>query len=182
MLVAGSIERPLLTLGMADCLVDFLPVQLRLPGVQWKLLYTPKAHGVSMSTLYRNVADSGTTIVIMQDSSGIVCGGCAHAVWEPCKRFFGSGECFVFSIGTKSARPEAQVYTWTSRNSFFMYADHETLGFGGGSGHYALAVGGDLLKGYSSPTPTYGNPTLAASEEFVVRDIEFWGLSTEDDE
>ena len=63
-----------------EALLDYLPVGLRLPGlVQWVLRYTPKAflsamnvtvdsvdpccisfqaHGVSLSTMYRNVAES----------------------------------------------------------------------------------------------------------------------------
>eukprot|EP00434_Breviolum_minutum_P000375 symbB.v1.2.000317.t1/scaffold6.1/size569917/20 len=53
----------------SEALLDYLPVGLRLPGlVQWVLRYTPKAHGVSLSTMFRNLAERSKTVVIVQDT------------------------------------------------------------------------------------------------------------------
>mmetsp|Transcript_116160 Transcript_116160/g.339728 ORF Transcript_116160/g.339728 Transcript_116160/m.339728 type:complete len:401 (+) Transcript_116160:190-1392(+) len=174
----GEVAKTLLTPQLAECLLDYLPIGLRLPGaVEWVLRYTPKAHGVSMETLYRNLADREKSILLVEDAEFHLFGGFAPAAWEPCHgRFYGSGEAFVFSFGRLGGEPEVRAYTWTSRNGCFMYADHELLAMGGGDGRHAVRVRSDLLRGCSSPTATYGNPTLAGSEEFVVRDLEVWTL------
>jgi len=178
------IEQTLMQRMLAECILDYLPVSLRLPGaIEWVLRYTPKAHGVSMSTLYRNVADRDNTIMIVQDSESRVFGGFAPASWEPKGKFYGSGEAFVFSFSPLTdpgVMPEMQVYPWTSANSYFMYSDSDLLAMGGGDGRHAFAIRNDLLHGLSSPTTTFGNPTLAATEEFVVRDVEIWSLEEVD--
>jgi len=167
----------LLTPALADCIADFLPVGLRLPGaVEWVLRYTPKAHGVSLTTLYRNLAESEKTILMVKDADARVFGGFALAPWEPQGKFYGSGEAFVFAFTGLADPPEMAFYPWTTANSFIQYSDNDVLAMGGGDGRHALAVRSDLLHGLSSPTPTFGNPTLAASEEFVVRDIELWAI------
>lgn len=51
-------QRSVLTKDLAEALLEYLPVGLRLPGlVQWVLRYTPKAHGVSLATMFRNLAE-----------------------------------------------------------------------------------------------------------------------------
>lgn len=182
----GSIlaGQTLLSRVLAESILDYLPVSLRLPGaIEWVLRYTPKAHGVSLATLYRNVADRDNTILIVQDSESRIFGGFAPSAWEPKGKFYGSGEAFVFSfscLADPSAVPEFQLYPWTSANSFIMYSDSDLFAMGGGDGRHALAIRNDLLHGLSSPTATFGNPTLAASEEFVVRDLEVWALEEVD--
>merc|ERR1712194_640161 len=137
------------------------------------------AHGVSMSTLFRNLEGSGKTFLIVQDTQAKVFGGFAPETWEPRHKFFGTPEAFSFS--NTSAEPEADVFTWTSSNNYFMYCDQNLLAMGGGDGLHAIAIRSDLLRGTSAPTSTFGNPTLSASEEFVVRDIEVWALEEVED-
>lgn len=170
--------KTLLTHALAECLVDYLPIGLRLPGaVEWVLRYTPKAHGVSMATLFRNLADHDNTVLVIKDSEAHVFGGFAPAPWEPCPgRFYGSGEAFVFTFGQLGEQAELQVYPWSNKNSCFMYSDNDLLAMGGGDGRHAVVVRNDLLHGCSSPTVTFGNPTLAGFEEFIVRDLEIWAL------
>jgi len=178
----------LLTPALAECILEYLPVSLRLPGtVEWVMRYSPKAHGVSLSTLYRNMADREKTVIIVLDSEARIFGGFAPACWRPTQKFYGSGEAFVFAFdapagadghaeGGVAGEPEMRAYAWTSTNSFFMYSDSHLFAMGGGDGKHAFAVRSDLLRGLSSPTETFGNPTLASSEEFVVRDFEMWSL------
>jgi len=176
---SGCVEKPLLTQAMVACLLEHLPVSLRVPGaVEWVLRYSPKAHGVSLATLFRNLEGCEHTILLIQDVEEHVFGGFAPVPWEPCHgRFYGSGEAFVFSFGKLVG--EAAVlnhFPWSCTNSCFMYSDSDLLAMGGGDGHHAVVIRNDLLRGCSSPTATFGNPGLASSEEFVVRDLEIWAL------
>lgn len=170
--------KPLLSGLMAECVSEYLPVTLRIPGaVEWVLRYTPKAHGVSLSTLYRNLGNYEKSVVLVQDTAFRVFGGFAPEAWEPKGKFFGGAEAFVFTFTSLSAEcPQLQLFPWTSKNNYVMYADRSCLGMGGGDGRHAFAIEGDLLRGTSSPTPTFANPVLAASKEFVVRDMEVWSL------
>jgi len=176
---SGSVDKPLLTQTMVAYLLEHLPVSLRLPGaVEWVLRYSPKAHGVSLATLFRNLEGCEHTILVVQDVEEHVFGGFAPVPWEPCHgRFYGSGEAFVFSFGKMDSEPVAlNHFPWSCANSCFMYSDSDLLAMGGGDGHHAMVIRSDLLRGCSSPTATFGNPGLASSEEFVVRDLEIWAL------
>mmetsp|Transcript_96833 Transcript_96833/g.273671 ORF Transcript_96833/g.273671 Transcript_96833/m.273671 type:complete len:517 (-) Transcript_96833:58-1608(-) len=223
----GEVARPLLTQCLAERIYDHLPVCLRVPGViEWALCYTPKVHGVSLATLFRNVAGRGMTLLLIQDSEEHVFGGFAPVPWEPRGRFYGSGEAFVFSCGRLHAadgrgdggfgrvapapavnsndseavgsqdvegRPtttqsdesldalQPSIYPWTLKNNYFMYSDSDLIAMGGGDGHHSIAIFEDLLKGHSSWTPTFGNPTLASAPDFVVRDLEIWAFEDPDD-
>ena len=60
-------------------------------------------------------------------------------------------------------------------NRYFTLCSTEFLALGGG-GHFALYLDGDLLNGSSSVSETYGNPCLAHSEDFEVKEVELWGF------
>merc|ERR1712187_971858 len=84
----GKATHTVLTTALAECLLDYLPVNLRVPGtVEWVLRYSPKAHGVSMATLYRNLADRGKSIIMVLDAEEHIFGGFASVPWEPSSRF-----------------------------------------------------------------------------------------------
>ncbi|KAK6150422.1 hypothetical protein DH2020_015354 [Rehmannia glutinosa] len=63
----------------------------------------------------------------------------------------------------------------TGMNRYFTLCSTEYLAMGGG-GHFALYLDGDLLSGSSSSSETYGNPCLARSEDFEVKEVELWGF------
>jgi len=171
---AGPVAHTLLTMDMAESLLDHLPLSARLPGVtEWVLRYTPKAHGTSLSTLYRLVASSDQTLVLLRDAKDHVFGGFAPEAWQPSGRFYGSGEAFVFTFGRDS---KLLAFPSTLRNNLFLYADNETIGMGGGGGTYALVLNSDLLRGMSSPSSTFSNPTLSSSQEFLIKDLEIWAF------
>lgn len=175
----GNVDEPLLTQSLASQLFEYLPISVRVPGAtELVLRYSPKEHGTSLSTLYRLAAGAERTLLVVQDAEGNILGGFASQPWEQRGRFYGSGETFVFSFRHPlgGGERELRIYTWTSRNSYFMYSDSELLAMGGGDGHYAIAISHDLLRGHSAPTPTFGNPCLASSDEFVVRNLELWSF------
>lgn len=179
----GDANRTLLTMQLAECLYEHIPATLRIPGVvEWVLQYTPKAHGVSLATFYRNVAGCERTLVLVRDNEDHVFGGFAPEPWEPGQRFYGNGEAFVFSFGCidTSLRVDnalkLRIYPWNGKDCFFMYSDHESVAMGGGSGGHAFSVRADLLRGSSVPTQTFGSPTLASAAEFAIRDFEVWAF------
>jgi len=176
-------EWTLLNVTMAEYISDNLPVSLRIPGaVEWVLRYSPKTHGTSINTLYRQMEDYNKSVVIIQDSERRVFGGFAPEAWAPRGKFFGAGslagEALVFSFDSAAAAEtlEMQQWSWTGNNHYIMYGDANCIAMGGGDGRHAWAVQSDLLRGSSAPTTTFNNPVLATSEEFVVRDIEVWAL------
>mmetsp|Transcript_28733 Transcript_28733/g.66696 ORF Transcript_28733/g.66696 Transcript_28733/m.66696 type:complete len:724 (-) Transcript_28733:111-2282(-) len=176
--------KPLLTIEMARCVQEHLPLRFRLSSsiMEWSMCYSPKAHGISMATMYRNLANVRGTLLFVQDDEDHIFGGFAPNAWEPSGKFYGSGEAFVFTFGNTAltSNPEVAVYPWTSQNTWCMYADMQVLAMGGGEGRHAVAVESSFLHGFSAPTPTFGNPILASKEEFIVRDVEVWSLDEVD--
>eukprot|EP00913_Durusdinium_trenchii_P011367 g10678.t1 len=68
--------------------------------------------------MFRNLAERKKTIIIIQDTEDYIFGGFATSAWEPCGRFYGSGEAFVFSFGKASTSEVAlvQFFPWSSVN------------------------------------------------------------------
>ncbi|RDX69371.1 Oxidation resistance protein 1, partial [Mucuna pruriens] len=83
----------------------------------------------------------------------------------------GTNNSFVFT--NTSGCPV--IYRPTGVNRYFTHCSTDFLAIGGGS-HFALYLQGDLLNGSSSVSETYGNPCLAHSEEFEVKEVELWGF------
>mmetsp|Transcript_51105 Transcript_51105/g.121421 ORF Transcript_51105/g.121421 Transcript_51105/m.121421 type:complete len:400 (-) Transcript_51105:260-1459(-) len=171
-------EPPLLTADVAECLFEYLPVSARLPGVsEWVLAYSPKAHGVSLATFYRNVEKCRRTLVLIADTQGFVFGGFAPEAWLLGRHFYGSGEAFVFTFGKMTATPQARLFPATTKNRCFMYSDSDSFAMGSSStGKHAIAICSDMLHGFSAPSMTYGNPMLSATEEFIIQDLEVWSF------
>lgn len=177
----GNVTKQVLTEPMAKALRNHLPATLRIDGaVEWVLRYTPKAHGTSLSTLYRTVGDCKQTLLVVQDSKDHIFGGFAPEAWEPHPRFYGSGEAFVFSFGQldSTSKPISQLksFSWSCDNNYFMHSDETGIAMGGGNGSHAVFLASDLLRGFSGPTGTFGNPVLASTEEFIVKDVEIWAF------
>jgi len=193
----SGISPTLLNYAMAKSLLKFLPAGQRVPGASvWKLSYKPVAHGTSISTLHRMIAGCERTLLLVRDADDHVFGGFAPLPWKVGRRFHGSGEAFVFKFGKLAnlaasaeaeeeeevqdpADPiEVKVFPWTQLNHHFMYASQRLLAMGGGDGQYALAIHEGLLRGHSSPTPTFGNPPLSSVQggDFVLKDMEVWSL------
>jgi hypothetical protein len=59
--------------------------------------------------------------------------------------------------------------------SLVQYVSNDGLGVGG-SGHWAVFLDDELLRGSSGECATFGSPCLAASEDFEVLGVELWRL------
>jgi len=73
---------------------DLLPVYLRF--MDWHLAYSPKVHGTSMNTFYRQQA--GPNVLVIRDAHGGLFGGFAPDPWCPQAGAYGSGQAFVFAV------------------------------------------------------------------------------------
>jgi hypothetical protein len=56
-----------------------------------------------------------------------VFGGYASEPWAAHPNFFGTGECFLFTL-----KPQFNAYKWTKANNLFMYAQRDGIAMGGG--------------------------------------------------
>ncbi|KAF5458150.1 hypothetical protein F2P56_022206 [Juglans regia] len=143
-------------------------------GRQWLLLYSTWRHGISLSTLYRrSMLWPGLSLLVIGDRKGAVFGGLVEAPLRPTnkRKYQGTNSTFVFT--NKPGHPV--IYRPTGVNRYFTLCSTEFLAIGGG-GHFALYLDADLLNGSSSVSETYGNPCLAHSEDFEVKEVELWGF------
>jgi hypothetical protein len=87
-------------------------------------------------------------------------------------------------VSSPAAGPEigpqpkiCRQFRWTWQNELFLLCTPDRLAMGGG-GEFAFYLDGDLSKGSSGPSQTYGNTCLSESNIFDVMSVEVWGLST----
>eukprot|EP00811_Abedinium_folium_P036714 NODE_9398_length_1427_cov_4.226154.p1 GENE.NODE_9398_length_1427_cov_4.226154~~NODE_9398_length_1427_cov_4.226154.p1 ORF type:complete len:408 (+),score=148.20 NODE_9398_length_1427_cov_4.226154:183-1226(+) len=98
---AGS---TLLTDTLAREFASNLPTALRwLPA--WRLAYSPRVHGTSLQAFFRRMAHEGPSLLLVQDSAGIVFGGFASMPWHIADRYYGTGESFVFRVSRPMPKP-----------------------------------------------------------------------------
>lgn len=67
----------------------------------WALLYSPKVHGISLETFYRQVMSApGPSLLFIKESGGSsnVFGGFAPATWQREPLPYGDSSAFVFSF------------------------------------------------------------------------------------
>ncbi|KAK7247423.1 hypothetical protein RIF29_42306 [Crotalaria pallida] len=143
-------------------------------GRKWMMLYSTWKHGMSISTLYRrSMLWPGLSLLVVGDRKGAVFGGLVEAplIASNKRKYQGTNNSFVFT--NVSGRPV--IYRPTGVNRYFTLCTTDSLAIGGG-GHFALYLDGDLLNGSSSVSETYGNPCLAHSQDFEVKEIELWGF------
>ncbi|KAI5324619.1 PREDICTED: oxidation resistance [Prunus dulcis] len=142
-------------------------------GRKWLLLYSTWRHGISLSSLYRrSMLCPGPSLLVVGDRKGAVFGGLVEAPLRPTnKKYQGTNDTFVFT--TTPGNPV--IFRPTGANRYFTLCSTDFLAIGGG-GHFALYLDSDLLSGSSSFSETYGNPCLAHSEDFEVKEVELWGF------
>lgn len=162
----------LLSENLRAALYFSLPALAR--GRNWVLLYSTWRHGISLLTLYRrSLLCPGYSLLVVGDKRGAVFGGLVEAPLQPTnkRKYQGTNSSFVFT--DRSSHPV--IFPSTGANRYFTLCSNDFLALGGG-GHFALYLDGDLLNGSSSASETFGNSCLAQSEDFVVKEVELWGL------
>ncbi|KAM2668076.1 oxidation resistance protein 1 [Malus sylvestris] len=161
----------LLTEITRTALYASMPVLVQ--GRKWLLLYSTWRHGISLSTLYRrSMLWPGLSLLVVGDRKDAVFGGLVEAPLRPTnKKYQGTNDTFVFT----NTPGHPVIFRPTGANRYFTLCSNDFLAIGGG-GHFALYLDSELLSGSSSCSETYGNPCLANSEDFEVKEVELWGF------
>ncbi|MEQ2244761.1 hypothetical protein ILYODFUR_020497 [Ilyodon furcidens] len=151
-------------------LVAHLPP--RTQGYLWQLAYSTVIHGSSLKTLYRNMANlDSPVLLVIKDMHKKVFGAFCSDPFRVSKYCYGTGETFLFSFN-----PDFQLYRWSGENSYFVSGNLESLQIGGGGGGFALWLDADLYHGASFSCPTFHNAPLSTHEDFIVQDVEVWTM------
>ena len=135
----------------------------------WKLVYSPSEHGCVLRTLYRNACDFGATVLVIRDHTHTVFGGFLSEPWRVTKRYYGTGESFLFTFKNGTFR----AFHPTLMDEYYAISDLQAIIFGGGG----LFVASDLVSGRSTYCDTYANEDLAGEVDFKILDMEVWGFS-----
>ncbi|MEQ2277485.1 hypothetical protein XENORESO_003467 [Xenotaenia resolanae] len=151
-------------------LVAHLPP--RTQGYLWQLAYSTVIHGSSLKTLYRNMANlDSPVLLVIKDMHKKVFGAFCSDPFRVSKYCYGTGETFLFSFN-----PDFQLYRWSGENSYFVSGNLESLQIGAGGGGFALWLDADLYHGASFSCPTFHNAPLSTHEDFIVQDVEVWTM------
>nr|XP_054751137.1 nuclear receptor coactivator 7-like [Lytechinus pictus] len=146
----------------------------RTEGYSWFLIFSTASHGYSLHSLYRNMANwESPILLILRDSEGHVFGALTSCALKVSDHYYGTGESFLYKFKDE----ELELYKWTGENNFFMKGDLDCVCIGGGEGDFGLWLDGDLYHGRSHPTKTFANEILSSKEDFIIADMEAWGFN-----
>ncbi|XP_068609748.1 nuclear receptor coactivator 7 [Brachionichthys hirsutus] len=173
-----------------DCAVDVLPLlsdssdllqdthvqklACRLParvqGYHWRLAYSTVKNGTSLKTLYRNLADvDSPVLLVVKDMDNQVFGAFSTHPFRVSEHCYGTGETFLYSFC-----PEIQVYRWSGENSYFVKGNVDSLQMGGGGGQLGLWLDAELYRGTTTECATFNNQPLSAQQDFNIHSLEIW--------
>ena len=120
-------QSTLLSEIMIKQLIEKLPNYLKYRD--WDLIYSTETNGWSLNTFYRNCENYGSNILIIKDEGHFIFGGFANQSWIHSRKFYGNGECFLFSFEDGEVM---KYYHSSLENEFYMSSDLECLIMGGG--------------------------------------------------
>lgn len=163
-------ETHILTEEQITTLVEHLPG--RTVGYSWVLIYSTDLHGFSLKTLYRDMANyDSPVLLVVRSTRSQVFGALISCPLKVSDHFYGTGESFLYTF-----YPTFRLFRWTGENNFFVKGNQESLAIGAGKGFFGLWFDGDLYHGRSHPCDTFGNDVLSEEEDFVVQAFEAWGF------
>lgn len=90
-------------------IVSNLPVLLQIKPC-WQLGYSMAVDGVSLKTMYRQVADIGPCLLIVEDSANCIFGAFLSEGLKPGSRCYGTHECFLFRYPRSAGAWRTEVY------------------------------------------------------------------------
>lgn len=90
-------------------IVAHLPSLLQMRP-RWKLGYSMAVDGVSLRTMYRQLADAGPCILVMEDSSNCIFGAFLSEGLRNVSQCYGTHECFVFKTPRTAGAWRTEVY------------------------------------------------------------------------
>ncbi|CAE8615508.1 unnamed protein product, partial [Polarella glacialis] len=95
------------------CIVGSLPVLLQIRP-RWHLGYSMAVDGVSLRTMYRQLADVGPCVLIVEDSCNGIFGAFLSEGLRPVSQCYGTHECFVFRTPRTAGAWRTEVYGRTA--------------------------------------------------------------------
>ncbi|KAF6735758.1 Oxidation resistance protein 1 [Oryzias melastigma] len=144
----------------------------RVQGYPWRLVYSTERHGSSLKTLYRNLVDvESPVLLVIKDMDHQIFGGFSTDPFRVSEHCYGTGETFLYSFC-----PELKVYRWTGENSYFVKGDIDSLHMGGGGGHLGLWLDADLYRGTTTRCATFNNQPLSFQQDFSIHSLEVWAF------
>ncbi|XP_051908636.1 nuclear receptor coactivator 7 isoform X2 [Hippocampus zosterae] len=159
---------------LQDTHVEKLACRLpaRVHGYPWRLAYSTGKHGTSLKTLYRNLLDvDSPVLMVIKDVDNRIFGAFSTHPFRISEHCYGTGETFLYSFC-----PEIKVYRWTGENSYFVKGNVDSLQMGGGSGQLGLWLDAGLDRGTTSRCATFDNQPLSARRDFNVHSLEVWSF------
>jgi hypothetical protein len=187
---------------LMESLLNFVPEALSAENF-W-LKYSLVRDGASLETLRNYCKASPDTVIAIQTTKG-ECFGCfTSSIWRVRNGYFGHGEPFIWRMRYNRSSPcyslfeqarlesEIDVFPFSSLNKEVQLCTHNMIGIGGGELTdpsksfysrsqllelgFAFVLHDDLLKGVTSPCPTFCSPRLTTDESgiFDVLNLEVW--------
>ncbi|KAI3364316.1 hypothetical protein L3Q82_011114, partial [Scortum barcoo] len=142
----------------------------RVQGYPWRLAYSTEKHGTSLKTLYRNLADvDSPVLLVIKDMDNQIFGAFSTHPFRVSEHCYGTGETFLYSFC-----PEIKVYRWTGENSYFVKGNTDSLQMGGGGGQLGLWLDAELYRGTTTKCATFNNQPLSAQQDFNIHSLEVW--------
>lgn len=157
---------------LQDTHVEKLACRLpaRVQGYPWRLAYGSQNHGTSLKTLYRNLLEvDSPVLLVLKDMDNQIFGAFSTHPFRVSEHYYGTGETFLYSFC-----PEIKVYRWTGDNSYFVKGNIDSLQFGGGGGQLGLWLDAELYRGTTSNCATFNNQALSTQQDFNIHSVEVW--------
>uniref|UniRef100_A0A668AWD5 Nuclear receptor coactivator 7 n=1 Tax=Myripristis murdjan TaxID=586833 RepID=A0A668AWD5_9TELE len=144
----------------------------RVQGYPWRLAYSTVKHGTSLKTLYRNLAEvDSPVLLVIKDMDNQVFGAFSTHPFKVSEHCYGTGETFLYSFC-----PEIKVYRWTGDNSYFVKGNTDSLQMGGGGGQLGLWLDAELYRGTTTSCATFNNQPLSSQQDFNIHSLEVWAF------
>ncbi|XP_077366242.1 nuclear receptor coactivator 7b isoform X2 [Festucalex cinctus] len=157
---------------LQDTHVEKLSCRLpaRVQAHAWRLSYSTLKHGTSLKTLYRNLLDADSPVLmVIKDADQQIFGAFSTHPFRVSEHCYGTGETFLYSFC-----PEIKVYRWTGENSYFVKGNIDSLQMGGGGGQLGLWLDAELYRGTTTKCATFNNQPLSGRRDFNIHSLEVW--------
>eukprot|EP00698_Gefionella_okellyi_P004513 TRINITY_DN14142_c0_g1_i1.p1 TRINITY_DN14142_c0_g1~~TRINITY_DN14142_c0_g1_i1.p1 ORF type:complete len:593 (-),score=79.08 TRINITY_DN14142_c0_g1_i1:45-1799(-) len=161
---------------------EHLPTRFRI--LDACLIFDAVRDGYALKTLYHASRAAEACITLIQTTDGARFGCFTTDPWQrqSDEKYFGSRECFVFSIS-----PKSKFYKWLpnlagteerfNAGDGFMLCTSEFMSLGSGGQGAAIWLDRSLNKGSSNPSETFKNEPLAVKRDFSVSQVEVFALT-----
>ncbi|CAM1330764.1 TBC1D24 (predicted) [Pycnogonum litorale] len=155
----------------------------RITTLQPQVVYSTSEHGCSLTSFYMHAEKYEPTILLIRTYNNEVFGAYCSGSWMERhekdkhgkkKRYFGTGESFLFTLS-----PKMHKFPWigikeperlNNRNQFFMMSIDSGIAIGGGGSH-AIWLDQELNHGRTGHSETFNNPSLVSASHDDFNDL-----------